>query len=171
MNMNKYLIWGGAALLVLVGGFFSLNSYIYNEKQGESNIEDTASKLDRVGEKDFEGEADPDTMSLTMKTWILERGMYGSFEFVPPTSKKFTITFKRDGTFSATTDCNGMGGKYSTNGGGITFGEIYMTEMYCEDSKEAEFSSIIGETFKYRFTSRGELIFELSTGKGSATFR
>lgn len=163
--MNKHLIWVGVVLAILVIGFLSINSYF------ELKNINTVDIPEKVIEKDFEGEADPSRMTLGMKTWNLEKGTYGSFEFTPPTSKEFTITFREDGTFSATTDCNGMGGRYTASGDTITFGEIAMTQMYCEDSREAEFASLIGETFKYRFTSKGELIFELKSGTGSATFR
>lgn len=33
--MNKILLWAVGAAIVLVGGFYAFNSYIYNEKQAE----------------------------------------------------------------------------------------------------------------------------------------
>ena len=37
IDMNKIFIYIVGAAVVLIGGFFALNSYIYNEKQGEGS--------------------------------------------------------------------------------------------------------------------------------------
>lgn len=123
-------------------------------------------------EVDFEGEADPSVMKLDMHTWTWVSTTYESEEeLTPKNPQAFTITFKEDGTFSATTDCNSMGGTYEVDDQGITFGEnIAMTKMYCEGSQEQEFAALFGEIESYTFTSRGQLIFTLDSG-GSAVFR
>ncbi len=110
--------------------------------------------------QNFEGEADPNTMKLNMKAWnwvnTLDGG--GAIMSVPKTPK-FTLTFKDDNTFSATTDCNSIGGEYVTKGNAIAFSKMVSTLMFCEGSQEAEFSSTLSEVTRYEFTSKGELVF------------
>lgn len=85
--------------------------------------------------------------------------------------KKFTLAFKKDGTFSGTTDCNRVGGSYEVNGNKITFENMMSTLMYCEGSQESDFTKMLGETESYLFTSKGELILNLKFDSGSVIFR
>ena len=123
-------------------------------------------------EQNFEGEADPDVMTLDMKTWEWIKTSYNNdTEVVPNNIDAFTITFKDDGSFSATTDCNSMGGSYKLDSNQITFGEdIFMAKMFCENSQEQEFSSLLTEVQSFFFTSKGKLVFDLKFDSGSAIF-
>ncbi len=123
--------------------------------------------------ENFEGEADPSRMTLDMKSWTWISALYNDGrEVVPSTAGAFTITFNNNGTFSATTDCNGMGGNYSVGTDGlIVFSEIVQTLMYCEGSNESEFSGLLTNTSSYHFTSRGELVLGLKFDSGSVVFR
>lgn len=104
--------------------------------------------------KSFEGEANPAIMNLTMNTWKWN------------TSDKFSIAFTKEGTFSTKTDCNNVGGSYSTKGNSLTFSNIISTEMFCQDSKERAFIEVLTNTVSYRFTSKGELILVFKDGRG-----
>jgi heat shock protein HslJ len=122
--------------------------------------------------ENFEGEADPSRMTLDMKTWNWIFALYNDGrEVLPKMPNKFSLTFLADGGFSATTDCNHLGGKYSVNGSQISFGELVSTLMYCEGSQENEFSQLLTNTTSYHFTSRGELIFDLKFDSGIVVFR
>ncbi|MFC1720737.1 META domain-containing protein [Patescibacteria group bacterium] len=123
-------------------------------------------------EVDFEGEADPNIMTLDMHTWRWIKTTYNNdTELIPDNIEEFTITFKNDGTFSATTDCNSMGGSYEVEENKITFSDIFATEMFCEGSQEQQFSKMLGEVNSYFFTGHGELIFDLKFDSGSSIFR
>ena len=120
----------------------------------------------------FEGEADPSRMTLDMTTWNWISAIYNDGrEILPKTPNRFSLTFSKDGNFQATTDCNSVGGKYTTTNESIAFSAIFMTEMYCEGSQESEFVSLLEDTQSYRFTSRGELILDLKFDSGSVVFR
>ncbi len=122
--------------------------------------------------QDFEGEADPARMSLEMKTWVWVDALYNDERRVTPKKAEvFTITFKANGTFSATTDCNSLSGKYAREQGSITFDPIASTEMYCEGSQETVFADLIRNTSAFHFTSKGQLIFDLKFDSGNVTFR
>ncbi len=123
--------------------------------------------------QNFEGEADPKKMSLTMKTWTWVRTELNDGTIVTPRNPdKFKLTIKADKTFSASTDCNGVGGEYRLTGENrILFDKMMSTLMYCEDSQEAVFSGYIQNTTGYLFTSRGELVLELKYDSGVVIFK
>ena len=128
----------------------------------------------RLGEvaQDFEGEADPDSMKLDMKTWTWVSAVSDGNEVVPRQAEAFTLTFASDGTFSATTDCNRVRGGYTTQGSELTFGEgMAATRMFCADSQESVFTALLAKTASNTFTSRGELALQLAGEAGSMTFR
>lgn len=121
--------------------------------------------------QNFEGEADPDVMELGMKTWVWIRADDGGREIVPRQADAFTVRFEA-GTFFATTDCNRVTGSYTRRGGELTFGEdMAATRMFCADSQETIFNDLLQRTASYTFTSRGELLLELTNGSGTMTFR
>jgi heat shock protein HslJ len=121
--------------------------------------------------QDFEGEADPLRMTLGMTTWHWIRTTYGDGrEIMPREAERFTLAFAADGSFTATTDCNNLRGRYTATGAAISFEAVAATRMYCADSQENDFAGFLASARSYRFTSRGELILELEGG-GSAVFR
>ncbi len=122
--------------------------------------------------QDFEGEADPATMRLDMKTWVWVGARYADGrELTPRRPDVFTLTFGSDGRFNATTDCNRLGGTYTAADSSLTFGDIFATRMFCEGSQENEFSALLDAVVSYRFTSRGQLILVLDADMGSVELR
>ena len=123
-------------------------------------------------EQNFEGEADPSRMTLTMKTWNFVNALYSDGREVKPKQpNKFTLAFSTDGRFSATTDCNSMSGSYSATKDTLTFSSIAATRMFCEGSQEGDFAAFLVGAQRYHFTGKGELVLDLKQGSGSATFR
>ena len=121
--------------------------------------------------QNFEGEAGPDKMTLDMKTWNWIHTTYNNDDTVTPKlENKFTMTFKNDKTFSATTDCNRVSGEYAVDVKKITFTKMMSTLMYCEGSQEQDFTKMLGETQGYTFTSKGELVLLLKNDSGSVVF-
>jgi heat shock protein HslJ len=122
--------------------------------------------------QDFEGEADPSRMTLGMHTWTWIKTTYSDGrEVLPAQTDAFVLTFQSDGRFSATTDCNRVGGSYATRDRQLSFGPIMATRMYCEGAQEAEFTDMLASASTYEFTSRGLLILHLGQGGGAAEFR
>jgi heat shock protein HslJ len=124
--------------------------------------------------QDFEGEADPSRMTLGMKKWVWVSALYNDGrEVVPKKKDAFTLAFGGDGRFSATTDCNQVGGSYAatTSEGLITFGSMFATKMFCEGVQEEEFTRMLGTVSGFHFTSKGELILDLKYDSGSVVLR
>lgn len=120
-----------------------------------------------------EGEAEPSVMKLDMKTWQWIQVSYNDGrKITPKKSERFNLTFRNDGTFSATTDCNGVGGNYTVGADRrITFSNMMSTLMFCEGSQEGEFRNVLEDANVYSFTSRGELLIDLKFDSGTATFK
>lgn len=128
-------------------------------------------KAPQAGEN-MEGEADPSRMTLGMTKWNWISAQYNDGRRIAPKKQgAFTLTFKDDGTFSASTDCNGVGGEYTAKNGTITFTRMMSTLMYCEGSQETEFSKLLQDSAGYHFTSRGELVLDLKFDSGTVVFR
>jgi heat shock protein HslJ len=123
-------------------------------------------------EQSFEGEADPAAMTLDMKTWIWVRAVFNDGrELVPQQADAFTLTFRADGSFAATTDCNRVNGRYTVNAPELTFGDLAATRMFCERSQEPAYTDLLDKTSRYFFTSQGQLVLELALDSGSVIFR
>ena len=155
--MNRNIFFGMLIVIIVGAGVFLLmnkNGQVGNEKP------ETQPENNPVGElgENPEGEADPNRMTLQMKTWVWQ------------TNTKFTLTFGTAGKFSATTDCNSMGGSFVVSANNISFSEIFSTLMYCEGSKESEFATMLQDAQSYQFTGRGEFILTLTSGS-KAVFR
>lgn len=124
-----------------------------------------------VVEQNFSGEADPARMTLGMQKWHWIKTTHADgTETKPRDPERFVITFGSE-SFSATTDCNNVGGPYTAKGDTLVFGAgMISTMMACMDSQEGEFTGSLQSVNKYHFTNRGELILEM-TNKGSITFK
>jgi heat shock protein HslJ len=130
-------------------------------------------KTMQLGEvvQNFEGEADPNKMTLGMKTWNWVRTIYSNDSTVVAKTNAFTLTLKADKTFSAATDCNGVGGEYLVNGNKITFTKMMSTQMFCQGSQDQDYSKMLSQVQSYLFTSKGELVLVLSHDSGSMFFK
>ena len=107
--------------------------------------------------------------ALLNKSWkwiqtTYERGT-GS---APRKADRFVLTF-RDSNFSATTDCNGIGGEYMVNGTSMTLDKMISTQMYCEGSQEQEYSKMLIQVTGYSIVN-GELLLKLKDG-GTMLYR
>lgn len=112
-------------------------------------------------------------MTLDMRTWTWVKTSYNDgTTIIPKKTDKFKLTFRSDGTFSASTDCNGVGGEYKTDGKyTITFTRMMSTLMYCEGSQEGDFAKGLEQTQSFLFTTKGELVLEFKVDSGTMTFR
>lgn len=131
-------------------------------------------KSGEIGElvKNFEGEANPSMMSLPMKKWVwVKTQMNDGKVTTPKKADAFTITFTKDGKVSLGTDCNTIGGTYTTNGNKLAFSQMMSTMMYCDGSQEGDFSQAIENVASYLFTSKGELILEIKMDSGTMIFK
>jgi heat shock protein HslJ len=116
-------------------------------------------------------EAAPASTTLTIKTWSWVEALYNDGRTIIPVKPVFTLTFSKDGTFSAKTDCNNIFGRYTANEGTIAFTNIGMTKMFCEASQEQEFLTFLQNSTSYHFAPDGKLILDLKFDSGSVVFK
>ena len=94
--------------------------------------------------------------SLTGKTWYLTSGTQTAPAWqwaVPPGEQaSYTILFNTDGNFSATADCNQVGGTYTTSGSdGLTIKTTLSTMAFCgEDSLDSLYLAALNATKSYK---------------------
>jgi len=161
MTLRKFFIGRATGFIVvlivvlLVAGFHAFNNYIYEQKQGET---------------------DPSQMTLTTKTWTWVYALYNDDRSLKPREGKensFTLTFGTDSKFTATTECNSMGGSYVADRRKrtISISNMFSTEMFCEGSQESDFAALLQNAAVYSFTSQGELVLDQKFDSGSAVFK
>lgn len=142
-----------------------------------TNMVDVIETTKQIDKKSNNGNMGPGVFNneLNEKTWSWIQTTYNDGKIIKSkNTDKFKLTFKNieDGkTFSATTDCNGVGGEYMVNGKSIKFDKMISTMMYCENSQEQEFIKSLNDVVGYFFTDKNELVLELKYDSGSMIFR
>jgi heat shock protein HslJ len=102
--------------------------------------------------------------------WI-ESVNYDETIFTPKKSSAFSLTFKKDGTFSGTTDCNSIFGKYTVKGSSMELSSIGQTMMYCDGSEEIKFTTYLGQVSEFMWNGDEDLILNLEFDSGSMVFK
>ena len=122
---------------------------------------------------DFEGETDPNRMTLQMQPWTWINTVFNNDTAkAPKQAGDFTLSFTKEGQVSGTTDCNSFHGTVTVEKHKIHFGEnMATTRKFCEGSQEMEFIGMLQNVSSFFFTSRGQLIMELKYDSGSMIFR
>ncbi len=172
--MKNKTLWAGAIIILLIVGFFGLNSYegrrgdiaLQNQNSG-NNTETTQPKALVV-------ESKPISKNLTLdsKTWTWVSTTYSDGKVVKPKQTgKFTLKFASGNKFSATTDCNSMSGSYVADKDTVSFSQIASTLKHCEGTQEGDFSAMLSNVKSYNFNSQGGLVFTLKYSSGTALFR
>lgn len=131
-------------------------------------------KKSEIGEfvKDFEGEVDTSILSLRTKSWTWIRTEFTNKDpFYSSHADSFVLTFGDENSFSAKTDCNGVGGTYTQTGNSIALTNMMSTLMYCEGSDESIFTESLSKASSYSFGTKGELILKNATGDTAIIFQ
>ena len=113
------------------------------------------------------------SITLQTKTWEWVSAQFEDGRVVTPKRKEFTLKFSPNGQFTATTDCNQVGGNYTADSktGTLSFSQIFSTKMFCQGTQETEFVTLLQNTSSYHFGLNGELIWGLKFDSGTALFK
>lgn len=101
--------------------------------------------------------------------WVwIETVMSDGEVITPVQSEAFTLAFGEEGRVVGTTDCNGFRGSYTlSENGGLTFGEMASTKMFCEGSQENLFRDRLKQVSSYMIDESGRLVLMLLFDSGS----
>ena len=89
------------------------------------------------------------TLVGTSWRWLRTESATGTIASEPKSDKAFVLNFATETNMGSKTDCNTIGGSYLTEGNKLTFGPLMSTLMFCENSKEAEYSAALAEVNSY----------------------
>jgi len=78
---------------------------------------------------------------------------------------QYTLTLSLDKTVAIKADCNSAGGEFRLSGGKLTFSNLFITEMYCNDaSLDTTFVQMLSRVTAYRLENSW-LVLTLDDGK------
>jgi len=173
----RSLIFLGLIGIIIAAFVVAIISDESNEQLGGLGTEEIES-LDKNGigedsDREVENHLElPEQPSLYGKTWEWVSVSFNDGRtIVPIRAGAFTLTLNANESFSATTDCNSVGGSVTADEQTITFGQMMSTLMYCENSQESEFTQLLTDVTSYHLTSDGGLVLHLKFDSGSMNFR
>jgi heat shock protein HslJ/membrane-bound inhibitor of C-type lysozyme len=110
--------------------------------------------------------------TLADTSWQWQETQYNNNDLVTANEpEEFILTFTEEGRFSATTDCNNVGGSFTAGEANISFSQMMSTEMACMgDTQEEAFTKMLAETNGYLITEEGNLALTLKYDTGSMIF-
>lgn len=106
-----------------------------------------------------------DEVALTDGTWVWQSATTGGGEVTPKKTDAFSLTFSSDGGVTGTTDCNGFGGDYTTSDNSIEIGALRSTLMFCENSEESLFLSLLKSPLTIQTLTETALIVKNADGE------
>lgn len=108
--------------------------------------------------------------NLTSKKWTWVKTTISGTSTTPKKANAFSVTFNATGTITGTTDCNNYFGSYkTTDSNKLTLGPIGSTKMFCGESQENDFMSVLQKVIEYSIDKNNNLI--LTTGSGTMMFK
>ncbi len=106
------------------------------------------------------------------KKWMLVDVInYDDSLYTPKKTDAFSITFKKDGTLSGTTDCNSYFGKYTLKNKVFKITSLGQTLMYCDGSEETKFITYLGQVNNFMFNGEDDLVLGFEFDSGSMIFK
>ena len=111
---------------------------------------------------------------LTSAKWLWKGTLNtdGAVRVEPNNPNAFVLSFTKDGSFSARTDCNTLMGEYVITGDVFNLINIASTKMACPgaDIQEKEFSNMLDKVVGARVNNEGQSTLSLTLSDGSMTF-
>jgi heat shock protein HslJ len=101
--------------------------------------------------------------------WLRTENATGTITIEPKNSKPFVLRFTASSTITSQTDCNSIGGEFTQNNFTLSFGPLMSTLMYCEGSKEAEYSQNLSAVQSYEIVDNTLRLF-LKDNSGTMFF-
>jgi heat shock protein HslJ len=110
-----------------------------------------------------------DPAGLEGVTWVLDAASAGSLVDHVPSHARVDLRFQ-DGEVSGKSGCNSYGGSYEAGDGSLSFGQMSMTQMGCDDALmalESAYLDALGATTGFQISNSGLV---LTGGQVALTF-
>lgn len=169
-------------LLVLAVIYLGVRLFTNNQPNTNDPQTETTTSLDPSDTTDTDS-SEPETAQSSgdeaftasdwqNKTWLWVETVMNNDDIIKPIqTEAFTITFTDRGQVNGGTDCNSFGGSYELlPDNGISFGNLAMTKMYCENSQEQVFVNQVTSANKVFMTDDGRFVLLLPYDSGSIIF-
>jgi heat shock protein HslJ len=130
----------------------SINNDIKNVVKDFNSIKKNLHKPNTMGDvsRKVKGDGVGSNSPLFGTSWIWTTSTVAGVSTAAPVGGKFVLSFGEDNRVNSTTDCNGVGGSYSLGANNtLSFGQFMSTMMFCEGSRESEYSSQLMKTASY----------------------
>lgn len=153
--------------LIVIIGIVILGGLFYLLLQTEPTDD-----LVEVDSEQIEESDDESTSRFTDTAWRWVETVNADGEIVTPVQPDvFQLNFTAEpGRLAVQTDCNSMMGGYELEGDDtIVFSEMATTLMYCENSQEQEFASMLGRVERYQVIDN-QLLFIFASDEAQMVF-
>lgn len=138
--MKTYLIGAGIVAVVAVGALVFWYIGDNEELTAPTETEEKASP-------DVMGATDTSLVG-TSWTWLYTE-LAGGDRITAPSGDRFVLGFEADGRMSSLTDCNAVSGSYLVDGDRISFAQMSMTKMFCQNSMESDYVDQLSSVVSY----------------------
>ena len=146
----------------------SLNNDLKNVMKDFSSIKKNLHKPNNMGNLSKYEKGSTSNSPLFGTAWVWSSSVVNGITTQSPAGGKFVMTFGKDNRITSTTDCNGIGGTYTLgSNNAITFGPFITTMMFCEGSRESEYSALLSKTSSYKLEGA---TLTLTNASGIMTF-
>jgi heat shock protein HslJ len=155
------------------------DSFIHTKTEIEANsnqpIESGVEEESATDEQDLLPKTDPvETIYNNSITdinwrWLRTENATGTIILEPKNSRPFILVLTASGTINSQTDCNTISGSFTQNNTLLSLGLLMSTKMYCEDSKEAEYSQNLSKVESFTIVDNTLRLF-LSDNLGTMFF-
>jgi|GEM_PF-6004257 len=154
--------------------YFQKQQYKYMKSYKNMSKEEMKDKSPKNTEKKDtskeQGMKDKPSLAGTSWTWV-KTTTASTNTITPLKSSSFVLKFNTDGSFSSTTDCNGLGGNYLVGSKSrIGLFDMVSTEMYCENSQEALYVTQLSNISSYVMSDK-ELQLVFSDNSSTMVFK
>ena len=109
------------------------------------------------------------TDALSGTAWTFKTSSATGTKELIAVGAKFVLVFDTSKNFTSTTDCNSIGGTYTTSTTSLVFGPFVSTMMFCENSKESIYTSLLSKTYSY--VVQGDTLTLTLSNKATMTFK
>lgn len=170
MTKSQIIYYAAAVIAIIIGVYLYTSVAEAPHKETKAEVETATSTpispTTPVVEGTIESTVVSNALASTTWRWLRTEDAKGTLVAQPKTDRPFVLSFQGDTSMGSQTDCNSLGGSYTTEGNALTFGPLMMTKMFCEDSQEQIYADQLSQVVAFTLINN---MLRLSLGTASGT--